>query len=65
MLYPLMKLKPKAMDLVYEGSILYIINKKNDQKNKLTPEELNKALDFAKNLKQADACVLTKSKAEF
>ena len=51
MLDRLMKLKPKALDLAYEGNILYIRNKKNEWRNKLTPEELGKALEFAKKSK--------------
>ena len=46
-----MKLKPKALDLANEGNILYISNKTNQWRNKLTPEELNKALEFAKKSK--------------
>ena len=51
MLDRLMKLKPKALDLAYEGNILYIRNKANEWRNKLTPEELDKALEFAKKSK--------------
>ena len=51
MLDRLMKLKPKALDLAYEGNILYIRNKTNEWRNKLTPEELDKALEFAKKSK--------------
>ena len=51
MLHRLMKLKPKALDLVYEGNILYIRNKTNEWRKKLAPEELDKALDFAKKSK--------------
>ena len=51
MLDRLMKLKPKALDLAYEGNILYIRNKTNEWRKKLTPEELDKALDFAKKSK--------------
>ena len=47
----LMKLKPKALDLAYEGNILYIRNKANEWRNKLTSEELDKALEFAKKSK--------------
>ena len=46
-----MKLRPKALDLAYEGNILYIRNKTNEWRNKLTPEELDKALEFAKKSK--------------
>ena len=46
-----MKLKPKALDLAYEGNILYIRNKTNQWRNKLTPEELDKVLEFAKKSK--------------
>ena len=46
-----MKLKPKPMDLAYEGNILYIRNKANEWRKKLTPEELDKALDFSKKSK--------------
>ena len=46
-----MKLKPKALDLANEGNILYISNKTNQWRNKLTPEELDKALEFAKKSK--------------
>ena len=45
MLDRLMKLKPKALDLAYEGNILYIRNKTNEWRNKLTPEELDKVLE--------------------
>ena len=51
MLDRLMKLKPKALDLAYEGNILYIRNKTNEWRNKLTPQELDKALEFAKKSK--------------
>ena len=51
MLDRLMKLKPKALDLAYEGNILYIINKTNQWRNKLTLEELDKVLEFAKKSK--------------
>ena len=51
MLDRLMKLKPKALDLAYEGNILCIRNKTNEWRNKLTPEELDKALEFAKKSK--------------
>ena len=46
-----MKLKPKALDLAYEGNILYIINRTNEWRNKLTPEELDKVPEFAKKPK--------------
>ena len=46
-----MKLKPKALDLGYESNILYIRNKTNEWRNKLTPQELDKALEFAKKSK--------------
>ena len=46
-----MKLRPKALDLAYEGNILYIRNKTNEWRNKLTLEELDKALEFAKKSK--------------
>ena len=48
MLDQLTKLKPKALDLAYEGNILYIRNKTNEWRKKLTPEELGKTLYFAK-----------------
>ena len=51
MLDQLTKLKPEALDLQYEGNILYIRNNANERRNKLTPEELGKTLEFAKNLK--------------
>ena len=51
MLDRLMKLKPKALDLEYEGNILYIRNKTNEWRNKLTPQELDKSLEFAKKSK--------------
>ena len=47
----LMKLKLKALDLTYEGNILYIRNKTNEWRKNLTPEELDKVLDFAKKSK--------------
>ena len=47
----LMKLNPKALDLAYEDNILHIRNKANKWRNKLTPEELDKALEFAKKSK--------------
>ena len=50
MLDRLLKLEPKALDLAYEGNILHIRNKTNKWRKKLTPEELDKALDKA-NLK--------------
>ena len=46
-----MKLKPKALDLAYEGNILYIRNKTNEWRKNLTPEELDKVLEFAKKSK--------------
>ena len=46
-----MKLKPKALDLAYESNILYVRNKTNEWRNKLTPQELDKSLEFAKKSK--------------
>ena len=51
MLDRLMKLKPKALDLGYEGNIMYVRNKTSEWRDKLSKEKLDKALDFAK-LKQ-------------
>ena len=50
----LMKLKPKALDLAYEGNILSIRNKTNEWRKKLTPEKLDKALDFDKKPKSRE-----------
>ena len=62
MLDRLMKLKPKALDLAYEGNILYIRNKTNEWRKKLTPEELDKALDFATKSKSRQKALYFQNK---
>ena len=47
MLDRFMKLKPKALDLAYEGNIMYVTNKTSEWRDKLSKEKLDKALDFA------------------
>ena len=47
----MMKLKPKALDLAYEGKIMYVRNKTSEWRDKLLKEKLDKALDFAKKIK--------------
>ena len=48
MLDCLMKLKTKALDLAYEGNIMYVRNKTSEWRDKLSKEKFDKALDFAK-----------------
>ena len=50
MLGRLMKLKLKAWDLVYEGTLLFVRNKTNACRDKLTEEELDKAITFEKKI---------------
>ena len=45
----LMKLKPKALDLAYEGNIMYVRNKTSEWRDKLSKEKLDKVLDFPKS----------------
>ena len=47
----LRKPKPKALDLAYEGNIIYKKYKRNEQRNKLTPEGPDKAFGFPKKYK--------------
>ena len=51
MLDRLVKLKPKALDLAYEGNIHCTRNKKNEWRKKTMPVELDKTLDFTEKSK--------------
>ena len=62
MLDRLMKLKPKALDLAYEGNIMHVRNKTSEWRNKLSKEKLDKALDFAKKSKSKQKALYFKNK---
>ena len=62
MLDRLMKLKPKALDLVYEGNIMYVRNKTSEWRDKLSKEKLDKALDFAKTSKSKHKAIYFQNK---
>ena len=62
MLDRLMKLKPKALDLAYEGNIMYVRNKTSEWRDKLSKEKLDKALDFAKKSKSKQKALYFKNK---
>ena len=57
MLDHLIKLKPKALDLAYEGNIMYARNKTSGWRDKLSKEKLDKALDFAKKSKSKQKAI--------
>ena len=52
MLDRLMKLKPKALDIVHESIIMFTRNKTGEWRDKLSEENLKKAMNFAKNSKK-------------
>ena len=62
MLDRLMKLKPKALDLAYEGNIMYVRNKTSEWRDKLSEEKLDKALDFAKKSKSKQKAIYFQNK---
>ena len=62
MLDHLMKLKTKALDLAYEGNIMYFRNKISEWRDKLSKEKLDKALDFAKKSKSKQKALYFKNK---
>ena len=64
MLDRLMKLKPKALDIVHESIIMFTRNKTGEWRDKLSEENLKKAMNFAKNSKkQQKLMYLAKKKA--
>ena len=52
MLDRLMKLKPKALDIVHESIIMFTRNKTGEWRDKLSEENLKKAMNFTKNSKK-------------
>ena len=65
MLDRLMKLKPKALDLAYEGNIMYVRNKTSEWRDKLSKEKLDKVLDFPKKSKRKQKALYIKNKTTF
>ena len=47
----LMKLKPKALDIIYEGMIMFTRNNTSKWRDSLSKEELTKAMKFARESK--------------
>ena len=62
MLDRLMKLKPKALYLVYEGTLLFVRNKAVAWREKLTGEEVGKAITLAKKSKTQQQALYFKNK---
>ena len=52
MLDRLMRVKPKALDLVYEGVIMFHKNKTAKWRDQLNEENLGKAMECARKSKQ-------------
>ena len=52
MLDKLMKLKPKALDIVHESTIMFTRNKTSQWRGKCSEENLKKAMNFAENSKE-------------
>ena len=48
----LMKLKPKALDIVHESTIMFTRNKTSQWRDKRSEENLKKAMNFAENSKE-------------
>ena len=53
----LTKLKPKALDIVHESIIMFTRNKTGEWRDKLSEENLKKAMNFAKNSKKRQKLV--------
>ena len=51
MLDRLMKLKPKALEIVYEGMIMFTCNNTSDWRDSLSNEDLARAMKFASDSK--------------
>ena len=65
MLDRLMKLKPKALDIVHESIIMFTRNKTGEWTDKLAEENLKKAMSFAKNSKKQQKLVYLGKKSRF
>ena len=65
MLDRLMKLKPKALDIVHESIIMFTRNKTGEWTDKLAEENLKKAMNFAKNSKKQQKLVYLGKKSRF
>ena len=57
MLGKLMKLKAKALDIVHESIIMFTGNKTGEWRDKLSRENLKKAMNFARNSKKQQKLV--------
>ena len=57
MLDRLMKLKQKALDILHESIIMFTRNKTGEWKDKLSEENLKKAMNFARNSKKQQKLV--------
>ena len=58
----LIKLKPKDLDLSHGGNIMYVRNKTSQWRDKLSKENLEKALDFAKKSVSKEKALYFKNK---
>ena len=63
MLDRLMKLKPKALEIVYEGMIMFTCNNTSDWRDSLSNEDLAKAMKFASDSKDKQKDLFFKRKA--
>ena len=61
----LMKLKPKALDIIYEGMIMFTRNNTSKWRDSLSKEELTKAMKFARESKSKQKQLYIKEKLPF
>ena len=64
MLYRLMRLKPKALCLIYKGVIMLCKNKTAKRRDQLSEENLRKAMECARKSKQQQGHLYIKNKTE-
>ena len=63
MLDRLIKLKPKALEIVYKGIIMFTCNNTSDWRDSLSNEDLAKAMKFASDSKDKQKDLFFKRKA--
>ena len=64
MLDRLMKLKPKALDIVHESIIMFTRNKRGEWGHKRSEENFKKAMNFARNSKKQQKLVYLAKKKQ-
>ena len=64
MLDRLMRIKPKALDMVYEGIIMFSTNKTSTWRDKLSHDQLETAMEAARKSKQQQKLLYIKAKKQ-